>query len=58
MEVDILKELCYAPILSRCDKINRLKTIGRKMPFGKYKGQTYRIPNRMSSFWRTDIEVI
>jgi hypothetical protein len=40
MEIDILKELCYAPILSRSDKINRLKTIGRKIPFGKYKGDS------------------
>lgn len=40
MGIDILKELCYAPILSRSDKINRLKTIGRKMPFGKYKGDS------------------
>lgn len=40
MEIDILKELCYAPILSRNDKINRLKTIGRNMPFGKYKGDS------------------
>lgn len=40
MEINNLKELCYAPKLSRGDKINRLKTIGRKMPFGKYKGDS------------------
>lgn len=40
MEINNLKELCYTPKLSRSDKINRLKTIGRKMPFGKYKGDS------------------
>lgn len=40
MEINNLKELCYTPKLSRGDKINRLKTIGRKMPFGKYKGDS------------------
>lgn len=40
MEINNLKELCYISKLSRSDKINRLKTIGRKMPFGKYKGDS------------------
>lgn len=40
MELDELKELCYMPKLSRSDKINKLKTIGRKIPFGKYKGDS------------------
>lgn len=40
MEINNLKELCYMPKLSRNDKINRLKTIGRNMPFGKYKGDS------------------
>ena len=42
MEKDLvlIKELCYAPKLSRVEKIDKLCDIGRKMPFGKYKGKS------------------
>ena len=42
MEKDLvlIKELCSAPKLSRVEKIDKLCDIGRKMPFGKYKGKS------------------
>ena len=39
-DLELLKENCYSTKLSRDVKINKLRDIGRKMPFGKYKGES------------------
>ena len=39
-DLDLIKELCYAPKLSRVEKIEKLCDIGRKIPFGKHKGKS------------------